>query len=68
MTGAALPKNKREILSELVLSKREKATTMNEFYNIPSLDGMPQFLLFLLMTGMHFLKIKRLKVSKCYQR
>ena len=47
MTGAALPKNKREILSELVLSKREKATTMNEFYNIPSLDGMPQILLFL---------------------
>ncbi len=47
MTGAALPKNKRDILSELVLSKREKASTINEFYNIPSLDGMPQILLYL---------------------
>ncbi|MCP3660815.1 MAG: hypothetical protein GY830_11135 [Bacteroidetes bacterium] len=44
-----------------MLSKIGKASTLNEFYNIPSLDGMPQFLLFLLMTGMHFLKIKEIK-------
>ncbi len=47
MTGAAFPKNKKEIQSELVLLKIGKGTTMSELYNIPCLDAMPQFLLLL---------------------
>ena len=35
MTEAALPKNEREMKSEQVLSKIEKATSMNELYSIP---------------------------------
>ncbi len=45
-----------------------KATIMNEFYNIPCLYGMPQFLLLLYMTGAALPKKGKLKVSKCYQR
>ncbi len=41
MTGAALPKNKREIKSDLFLSKRGKVITINEFYNIPCFNEMP---------------------------
>ena len=33
-----------------MLSKKGKATTMNEFYNLPCFNGMPQFLLLLQMT------------------
>ncbi len=42
---------------------------MNEFYNIPSLDGVPQFLLLLQMMGAALPKNKReMKVSKNYER
>ncbi len=58
MAGAALPK-KREIKSELVLSKIGKASTMNEIYNIPCFKGMLQFLLLLQMTGAALPKFKR---------
>ena len=52
ITAAALPRNKREMKSDEVFSKKGKATTMNKLYNIPCLDVMPQFLLLLQMTGL----------------
>ncbi len=42
-----------------MLSNREKATTINEFYNKPCLDGMLQFLLLLQMTWAALPKYKR---------
>ncbi len=56
---AALPRNNREIISELVLSKIEKESTMNKFYNIPCFNGIPQFLLLAYMTGASLPKKKR---------
>ncbi len=45
--------------NEQVLSKKGKATTINELYNIPCLDVMPLFLVFLYMMESALPKNKR---------
>ncbi len=42
-----------------MLSKREKATTMNEFYNIPCFNEIAKYLLLLQMRGARLPKNKR---------
>ena len=42
-----------------MLSKIVKATTMNQYYNIPCFNGIPQFLLLLQMTRVALSKNKR---------
>ncbi len=43
----------------LKITKERKATTMNEFDNIPCSDGIPRFLLLLQKTGAALPKNKR---------